>query len=127
MGGYVRPQIVEEDVLEIRDGRHPVVEQLLSGERFVPNDVLFEEGERVRIITGPNMSGKSTLIRQVALIVLLAQIGSYVPASAARIGLVTGYSPVSAPRMKSMPANRPSWSRWSKPPIFSTTPPHAVY
>ena len=88
LGGYVRPQVVEEDVLEIRDGRHPVVEQLLSGERFVPNDVLFEEGERVRIITGPNMSGKSTLIRQVALIVLLAQIGSYVPASAARIGLV---------------------------------------
>jgi DNA mismatch repair protein MutS len=88
LGGYVRPQVVAEDVLEIRDGRHPVVEELLSGERFVPNDVVFEEGERVRIITGPNMSGKSTLIRQVALIVLLAQIGSYVPASAARIGLV---------------------------------------
>jgi DNA mismatch repair protein MutS len=88
IGGYVRPQVVAEDVLEIRDGRHPVVEQFLSGERFVPNDVLFEEGERVRIITGPNMSGKSTLIRQVALIVLLAQTGSFVPASAARLGLV---------------------------------------
>ncbi len=88
IGGYVRPQVVAEDVLEIRDGRHPVVEQFLSGERFVPNDVLFEEGERVRLITGPNMSGKSTLIRQVALIVLLAQTGSFVPASAARIGLV---------------------------------------
>jgi DNA mismatch repair protein MutS len=88
IGGYVRPQVVAEDVLEIRDGRHPVVEQSLSGERFVPNDVLFEEGERVRIITGPNMSGKSTLIRQVALIALLAQTGSFVPASAARIGLV---------------------------------------
>jgi DNA mismatch repair protein MutS len=86
--GYVRPQVVEEDVLEIHDGRHPVVEHSLSGERFVPNDVIFEEGERVRLITGPNMSGKSTLIRQVALIVLLAQVGSFVPASAARIGLV---------------------------------------
>jgi DNA mismatch repair protein MutS len=88
LGGYVQPEVVEEDVLEIREGRHPVVEQTLVGKRFVPNDVIFEEGERVRIITGPNMSGKSTLIRQVALIALLAQIGSYVPAEAARIGLV---------------------------------------
>ena len=88
LGGYVCPEVLAEDVLEIRNGRHPVVEQLLSGERFVPNDVVFETGERVRIITGPNMSGKSTLIRQVALIMLLAQIGSYVPASSARLGLV---------------------------------------
>jgi len=88
LGGYVCPNVVEEDVLEIREGRHPVVEQMLSGERFVPNDVVFEPGERVRIITGPNMSGKSTLIRQVALIVLMAQIGSFVPADSALIGLV---------------------------------------
>jgi DNA mismatch repair protein MutS len=88
LGGYVRPQVVEDDVLEIHEGRHPVVEQTLSGERFIPNDVIFEEGERVRIITGPNMSGKSTLIRQVALTILLAQIGSFVPASAAHLGLV---------------------------------------
>jgi DNA mismatch repair protein MutS len=88
LGGYVCPEVVEEDVLEILEGRHPVVEQMLSGERFVPNDVIFEPGERVRIITGPNMSGKSTLIRQVALIVLMAQIGSFVPADSARIGLV---------------------------------------
>jgi len=80
--------VIEEDVLEIYEGRHPVVEQMLSGERFVPNDVIFEPGERVRIITGPNMAGKSTLIRQVALIVLMAQIGSFVPADSARIGLV---------------------------------------
>lgn len=86
--GYIRPQVVEEDLLAIRDGRHPVVEQMLGRERFIPNDVVFEEGERVRIITGPNMSGKSTLIRQVALIVLMAQIGSFVPASSAKIGLV---------------------------------------
>lgn len=88
LGGYVRPEVVEEDVLEIYEGRHPVVERTLSGERFVPNDVLFDPAERVRIITGPNMSGKSTLIRQVALIVLVAQMGSFVPASSARIGLV---------------------------------------
>jgi len=88
LNGYVRPEVVEEDALEIKSGRHPVVEQSLSGERFVPNDVLFEPGERVRIITGPNMSGKSTLIRQVALIALMAQIGSFVPAESARLGLV---------------------------------------
>jgi DNA mismatch repair protein MutS len=88
LNGYVRPVVVSEDVLEIRDGRHPVVEQTLTEERFVPNDVIFEEGERIRIITGPNMSGKSTLIRQVALIVLMAQIGSFVPANSVRLGLV---------------------------------------
>jgi len=87
-GGYVRPDMVDEDILEIHDGRHPVVELSLEGERFVPNDVNFEAGERVRIITGPNMSGKSTLIRQVALIILMAQMGSYVPARSAHIGLV---------------------------------------
>jgi DNA mismatch repair protein MutS len=85
--GYVRPEVVDEDVFEIRDGRHPVVEEYLKGERFVPNDAVFEEGERVRVITGPNMSGKSTYLRQVALIVLLAQIGSFVPARSARLGL----------------------------------------
>ncbi|MBI3241628.1 MAG: DNA mismatch repair protein MutS [Chloroflexi bacterium] len=86
---YVRPTLVEGGELEIRDGRHPVVEQLLaSGERFVPNDIIFESGECVRVITGPNMSGKSTYLRQVALIVLMAQIGSFVPAEAATIGLV---------------------------------------
>ncbi len=85
---YVCPQVVEEDVLEIRDGRHPVVEKALSGEKFVPNDTEFKNGERIQVITGPNMSGKSTYLRQVALIVLLAQIGSYVPASAAKIGIV---------------------------------------
>jgi len=85
---YTCPQVVEEDVLEIRDGRHPVVEKTLSGDKFVPNDTEFKDGERIQIITGPNMSGKSTYLRQVALIVLLAQIGSYVPASEARIGVV---------------------------------------
>ncbi len=86
--GYVRPEIVEGDILEIRGGRHPVVEQSLGGNRFVPNDTIFESGERIRILTGPNMSGKSTFLRQVALIVLLAQMGSFVPAESATIGLV---------------------------------------
>jgi DNA mismatch repair protein MutS len=86
--GYKCPEVVPEDVLEIRESRHPVVEKTLLGERFVPNDALFEDGERIRIITGPNMSGKSTYLRQVALIVLMAQMGSFVPASEARIGLV---------------------------------------
>jgi DNA mismatch repair protein MutS len=87
--GYVRPEVVDSDVLEIREGRHPVVERLLPGQaRFVPNDAAFEDGERVRLITGPNMSGKSTYLRQVALIVLMAQMGCFVPAKRARIGLV---------------------------------------
>ena len=87
-GGYVRPEVVEADVLEVHEGRHPVVENSLKGERFVPNDILFEPGERVRIITGPNMAGKSTYLRQLALITLMAQMGSFIPAGAACIGLV---------------------------------------
>jgi DNA mismatch repair protein MutS len=88
LGNYVRPEVVSEDVLDIHEGRHPVVEHFLHGERFVSNDAIFEDGERIRILTGPNMSGKSTFLRQVALIVLMAQMGSFVPASSARIGLV---------------------------------------
>lgn len=88
LNGYVRPEVVTEDVLDIREGKHPVVELMMSGERFVPNDATFEPDERIRIITGPNMSGKSTFLRQVALIVLMAQIGSFVPAESAHVGLV---------------------------------------
>ncbi len=88
LGGYTRPEISADTRLEIRDGRHPVVERGLSAERFVPNDAIFEPGEIVRVITGPNMSGKSTFLRQTALIVLMAQMGSYVPAASAHIGLV---------------------------------------
>ena len=88
LGGYVRPEVVDGSELEIHEGRHPVVEQSLHGERYVPNDVIFEKGEIVRVITGPNMSGKSTYLRQTALIVLMAQMGSFVPASSAKIGLV---------------------------------------
>ena len=85
---YTRPILVEDATLEIVDGRHPVVETSLHGERFVPNDAVLEDGEIIRVITGPNMSGKSTFLRQVALIVLMAQIGSYVPAAKATIGIV---------------------------------------
>jgi DNA mismatch repair protein MutS len=85
---YVRPELTDDDVLVIRGGRHPVVERLLVGERFVPNDVSLEDGARILIITGPNMSGKSVYLRQIALIVLMAQVGSMVPADSARIGLV---------------------------------------
>jgi len=88
LGGYVRPEIHAGSELEIHEGRHPVVEQSLHGERYIPNDVIFEKGEIVRVITGPNMSGKSTYLRQTALIVLMAQIGSFVPVDSARIGLV---------------------------------------
>ena len=63
---------------------HPVVEQMLRGERYVPNDITFEPGEAIRVITGPNMSGKSTYLRQAALIALMAQMGSFVPATSAR-------------------------------------------
>ena len=86
---YCRPTVDESGVIEIHDGRHPVVEQMLSDSLFVPNDTFMGEREdRVAIITGPNMAGKSTYMRQVALIVLMAQLGSFVPASSARIGVV---------------------------------------
>jgi DNA mismatch repair protein MutS len=88
LNDYHRPQVVGEKCLDIQDGRHPVVEKLRTGERFVPNDAVFDEDEIIRLITGPNMSGKSTFLRQVALIVLMAQMGSFVPASRAKIGLV---------------------------------------
>lgn len=88
LNNYVKPILSNDRILEIHDGRHPVVEHSLNGKRFVPNDSIFEDGEIVRVITGPNMSGKSTFLRQVALIVLMAQMGSFVPASSAKIGLV---------------------------------------
>ena len=86
--GYCRPELTDGTRLEIADGRHPVLDQSLVEEKFVPNDVEVDGGpNRLLIITGPNMAGKSTFIRQVALLTLMAQIGSYIPASRAEIGL----------------------------------------
>ena len=88
-GNYCRPQVDLSGAIEIREGRHPVVEKMLKKTLFVPNDTVMDGGDnRLAIITGPNMAGKSTYMRQVALIVLLAQIGSFVPARSARIGVV---------------------------------------
>lgn len=85
---YVRPEVVEDDRISIRDGRHPVVEKFVKDGYFVPNDAdLDTRDNRLMLITGPNMAGKSTYMRQVALIVLMAQIGSFVPASSAHIGI----------------------------------------
>jgi len=86
---FVRPTMVDRPMLRIRDGRHPVVARLLPSGQFVPNDIDMDDGERqILLITGPNMAGKSTYLRQTALIVLMAQVGSFVPASAATIGIV---------------------------------------
>ena len=82
---YVRPDVHGGYALEIRAGRHPVVETMMPREDFIPNDVVLSEDARVMILTGPNMAGKSTLLRQVGLIQLLAQVGSFVPATAARL------------------------------------------
>ncbi len=87
--GYERPEIDNSDIIDIKDARHPVVEKFLDGAPFVPNDTLLDCDEnRTAIITGPNMAGKSTYMRQVAIIVLMAQTGSFVPARSARIGIV---------------------------------------
>ncbi len=87
---YIRPQIDDSEVIDIRQGRHAVIEtQMPIGERYVPNDVYLDtESQQIMMITGPNMAGKSALLRQTALIVLMAQIGCFVPAESARIGLV---------------------------------------
>ena len=93
---YIKPAVSDSDVIEIVDGRHPVIERLISvqglslmDDKFIPNNVLMDSVEnRLLIITGPNMAGKSTYMRQVALIILMAQMGSFVPASKARIGIV---------------------------------------
>lgn len=86
---YVRPKINDDGVINIQGGRHPVVEKMISGSMFIENDTYLDNGEnRISIITGPNMAGKSTYMRQTALIVLMTQIGSYIPAKSADIGIV---------------------------------------
>jgi DNA mismatch repair protein MutS len=85
---YVRPVVTDGFELEIAGGRHPVVERMMAREKFIPNDVTLTDDRRMIILTGPNMSGKSTILRQIGLIVLMAQIGSFVPANSATIGIV---------------------------------------
>ncbi|MGI9534855.1 MAG: DNA mismatch repair protein MutS [Thermodesulfobacteriota bacterium] len=86
--GYMKPEVNENGIIDLKDSRHPVVEILELGNGFVPNDILLDKEHQILLITGPNMAGKSTLIRQAALIVILAQIGSFVPVSSAVIGIV---------------------------------------
>ena len=86
--GYIRPVMDEGQVIRIREGRHPVVERVLPSGEYVPNDLELSNDARILVLTGPNMAGKSTFIRQVALITLLAQVGSFVPATEAHIGIV---------------------------------------
>ena len=109
---YVRPVINAKGVIDIKNGRHPVVEQMISNDMFIPNDThLDNHKNRVAIITGPNMAGKSTYMRQAALIVLMAQIGSFVPADSAKSAWWTGFLPGWELRM-TWPADRvPSWWR----------------
>jgi DNA mismatch repair protein MutS len=85
---YVRPTVTAGFGLSLRQCRHPVIERLVGRERFIPNDVRFADAERVLLVTGPNMAGKSTILRQIGLVVVLAQLGSFVPAEAAEIGAV---------------------------------------
>jgi DNA mismatch repair protein MutS len=87
-GRYVRPEISGDFELVLRESRHPVIERMMARETFIPNDARFTEAERVLLVTGPNMAGKSTILRQIGLCVVLAQMGGFVPAGAARIGTV---------------------------------------
>ena len=86
---YVRPKLNEKGLIDIKDGRHPVVEQMIDNDMFIANDTFLDNNKHcISIITGPNMAGKSTYMRQTALIVLMAQVGCFVPAKSANIGIV---------------------------------------
>ncbi|HEV2085090.1 MAG TPA: DNA mismatch repair protein MutS, partial [Gemmatimonadales bacterium] len=87
-GRYVRPQVTDAFALTLRESRHPVIERMMARESFIPNDARFTEAERVALVTGPNMAGKSTILRQIGVCVVLAQMGSFVPAAEASIGTV---------------------------------------
>ena len=116
--GYSRPQVNEGNGMEMVEGRHPVLERISLDERFVPNDLsLNGEDRQILIITGPNMAGKSTIMRQTALIVIMAQMGSFVPAKEATLSAWwTGSSPGSEPRTTWPAGGAPSWWRWRKWP-----------
>ncbi len=88
LNGYTCSEVSDTTIFDIREGRHPVLDASLEGERYIPNDIIFEPGEIVRVITGPNMSGKSAYLRQAIIITLMAQMGSFVPAASVKIGLI---------------------------------------
>ena len=91
---YVRPTLNDKGIIDIKDGRHPVVEKMIDHDMFVGNDTYLNNGKHcISVITGPNMAGKSTYMRQSALIVLMAQLGSFVPAKAQILGLWTEFYP----------------------------------
>jgi DNA mismatch repair protein MutS len=108
---YVRPELHTGFELVIRGGRHPVVETMMPREEFIPNDLTLDDDGRIVILTGPNMAGKSTVLRQVGLIQLLAQIGSFVPATRRGSRWSTGSSRAWAPPTTSRAGSPPSWSR----------------
>ena len=108
---YVRPDVHAGYDLTLVASRHPVIERMMPRERFVPNDVHFDEAARVLLVTGPNMAGKSTILRQIGLCVLLAQIGSFVPAAAQTSASSIGSSPGSAPATTWPAASPRSWWR----------------
>ena len=110
---YVRPLVDESGRIEIKAGRHPVVEQNLPGGHFVPNDVRMDSDScRFMLITGPNMGGKSTYMRQTALIVILAQMGCFVPAREARIGVVDQIFTRVGPVMTWLQVRVLLWWKW---------------
>jgi DNA mismatch repair protein MutS len=106
-----QPEFCDEAAIEIEGGRHPVVERQIDGRHFIANDTRLSSARRMLLITGPNMGGKSTYMRQAALIVLLAHCGSFVPATRCRLGRSTPSTPASAPRTTSPRDVRPSWSK----------------
>ena len=108
---YIRPVVEDSEVIDIRQGRHPVIEkQLPVGEKYIANDVFLDsETQQIIIITGPNMAGKSALLRQTALITLLAQMGSFVPAEVRGSVWWIKYSPVWEPAITFLWANLPLW------------------
>lgn len=110
---YNKPEVDESLVLHLEGARHPVIEKRLpAGENYVPNDLLLDaDSQQILMITGPNMAGKSALLRQTALITLLAQIGSYVPAKSARIGIVDKIFTGLAPPTTSAQVNPLLWWR----------------
>jgi DNA mismatch repair protein MutS len=108
---YVRPTLDDGYALTLRASRHPVIERLMPREQFMPNDVTFSESERVLLVTGPNMAGKSTILRQIGLVVVLAQLGASSPRLPRTSGSSTASSPASVRATTSRAASPRSWSR----------------